>query len=305
MDIKFINEVKKIVSFTEQHFRENIGVEDCAKRLGYTPRYCNRMFKNYFGETIGSRLRSLRMQAAKEDLLRLRSVEATARGLSFSSPDGFSRAFRREFGITPTEYLNGEKTKERYAAVFDYTISYGDWMKGENPSHGGVWEYGYYDPETRQYAKMNWNGSRFEAPFEAQSKADPAWYCRNRSYGYGMHPGKTVRAVRTFLCPYGGEVEVFFSAGRMGKVKSPGSPCALRLYHGQTQVFPKDGAVVLQDVSAAFLTARLSVRKGDRISLHLESLGDIHGNGIVLYRQRVRYTATNQSQFDEINKRGV
>ncbi len=294
MDLKFVYGVKKVVTYINQHFREDVGVEDCARLLGYSPRYCNRMFRDYYGETIGARLRYLRMQAAKNDLLRCRSVKEVARSLSFDSVDGFSRAFRKEFGITPSEYLQGGTLKEPYVADYDYTISYADWMKGENPSHDGVWEYEYYDPMTENYSKMLWGEGRFEAPYEKESISDPNWYCRNRSWGYGMHPGKGVQAVRTFRCPYDGIVDVFFSAARISKVRPPRTPCSLQLRHNGQLIFPEENAVVLQDVTAAFLTVTRTVRKGDRISLHVDAMGNISSDGILLYRQRVRYQSITE-----------
>lgn len=288
MTILFLNKLKKILNYIEENFRNDIGVEDCARLVFYTPRYCNTLFKRYFGESIGDYLTHLRMQAAKEDLLRMRSVEQVAHSLSYKSVDGFSRAFKRYFSISPSAYLSGSKLIERYVKDYDYRISYSDWMKGENSSYRGLWEYAYYNPKTKEYSEMVWNGFRWDAPCNFEGYSDPQWFCRNRSWGYGMHPGKEIQAVRTFLCPYDGKVEVFFSVGRTHKMQETktNTPVSVQLFHEET---PLSKAVVLTDINALFCKGICTVKKGDRIRLHVDSMGDIRGDGMNLYRQRVGY----------------
>lgn len=292
MKVQYVKDLKKLLNYIDKNLHKGIGVADCAAYLSYSPRYSSMMFRKYFGTGLGEYLLHLRMQAAKRELQETGSVQRTAEALSYDSPDGFSRAFRNEFGILPTEYLRGGKLKERYVADFDYLISYSDWMKGENPSHGGLWKYEYFDPATGEYHPMIWTGARFEAPFERESASDPHWYCRNRTWGYGMHPGKEIRAVRTFLCPFDGEIDAFFSVGRVSKMvpSKSNTPVAVQLYrNGQ----PLTEAFVLTDIDAVFCKATCTVRAGDRICLHADSMGDVHGDGINLYRQRVSYRSVS------------
>ncbi|MBO5214216.1 MAG: helix-turn-helix transcriptional regulator [Clostridia bacterium] len=293
MDFVFSRDLKKILLYLDQHFREDIGVQDCANLVGYSPWYTGRLFKRCFGESIADYLRKLRMNAAKEELKTEKSIKEVAESLSYSSPAGFSRAFKDYFGVLPSEYLQGAETTERYEKEFDYRIPYSDWMKGENSSYKGIWEYAYYDPKTQEYSLMNWTGARWEAPFDHEGTSDPRWYCRNRSYGYGLHPGKEIQAVRTFRCPRDGVVDVLFVVGRFAKLKNKRTPVGVQLFHNGTLLVPDTGMIVLQDIFPISCRATCRVRKGDRISLHVDSMGDINRSGLHLYRQWIGYRKVN------------
>lgn len=296
MDWYYIFELQQILDYMEQHLRERIGVKEIAAAVGYSPWHCNRLFKAYFGESLASYLRQLRMSAAKGDLRESGSIEGVARSLSFHSPEGFSRAFQAQFGITPSRYLQGGVLKEQYEKTYEYRYSDAVWGRGDNPTPDGLWEFAYYDPKTGKYDRMIWDGVCFCAPFEAPDVSDPYWYCRNRNDGYGMHPGKEVRAVRSFLCPHSGTVDVFFSVGRVAKVNASGNPCSVQLFHNDIPLSPIEGAAVLDSTEAVFLTGTCSVCAGDRIHLHLDSMGNVGRDGIFLYRQRIGYlTITDEN----------
>ncbi len=281
--------LQKILDFMEQHLRDDIGVAEISKAVGYSPWYCNRMFKAHFGESMGTYLRSLRMREAKGDLKKGLSIRQVAYDLSFDSHEGFTKAFQRQFGISPSTYMRGGELKEPFLETYEYRTSPEVWGKGANPTPDGLWEFGYYDPASGQSGLMDWTGREFEAPFTKAAATDPFWYCRNRNSGYGMHPGRIVQAVRSFICPRSGTVEVFLSLGRLYNVSSRQAGCTVQLFHGDTPVMPREGPVLLQTQDVTFLTATVHVKKGDRLSLRLDSIGDAVSDGIFLYRQRFGY----------------
>ena len=288
MDSVFLYDLTKVLSYLDQHFRENVGVEECANLIGYSPWYTGRLFKRYFGETIGDYLRRLRMTCAKEELQRGKSVKDVAKSLSYRSPDGFSRAFIRQFGITPTQYVAGEPLRGEYAEEYQYSITPEEWRKGKN-LHDGVWEYAYYHSAEKRYELMEWDGNNFIAPFTHKGKSSPSWYCCNRTLGYGMHPGKDVQAVRTFRCPSDGVVDVLFIVGRIAKLKNKFTPVGIQLFYNKTLLVPDTGMIVLKEITPYFLRATCTVQKGDRISLHVDSMGDVDCSGVYLYRQWIGY----------------
>lgn len=289
MDWYYFKEMQQILDYMEQHLREKISVEEIARAVGYSPWHCNRLFKAYFGESMASYLRQLRMDAAKGALKESGSVERVAKALSFHSPEGFSRAFQAQFGITPSRYLQGGEAKEKFLKIYEYRATPDTWGTGVNPTADGLWEFGYYDLLTEEYGLMEWDGGQFVAPFHAPIVQDTRWYCRHRMDGYGMHPGRMTQSVRVFCCPHSGEIEAFFSVGRIAKVNATGNPCSVQLFHNETPLSPVDGAAVLDNTEAVFLTGTCSVRAGDRISLHLDAMGDSGRDGVFLYRQRIGY----------------
>ncbi len=288
MDYAFLYDLKKLLIYLNQHFREDIGVEDCAKLIGYSSWYTGRSFKKCFGESIGDYLRRLRMNEAKKEFEKGRSVKDVASALSYSSAEGFSRAFIKQFGITPSQFMEGEPLRSQYWKEYDYYITLEQWEKGEN-LHDGVWEYAYYDTEHQKYELMCWDGNNFVAPFTVAGKSSPGWYCRNRNHGFGIHPGGGFQAVRTFRCPFDGVVDVLFIVGRIAKLKTDCTPVGVQLFHNGAQLVPDTGMFVLKDITPVPCRATCTVKKGDRISLHVDSMGDVECSGLHLYRQWVGY----------------
>ncbi len=286
---KYVLSLQTMVSYMESHFREKIGLAEIARSAGYSAPRCDVLFRTYLGQSPFDRLRSIRMAAAKDDLKRTRSVEETSRGLAFTSRAAFSRAFRKTYGITPSEYLKGGKLKEQYAEVYEYRRKNRPWYSGKNPAPDGLWEYDYYDPATGEYGLMEWNPRlhHFRAPYTVPNKSDPAWYCRVRQNGLGMHAGAKIHAVKTFLCPRDGVLEGFYSVGRIHVFRSEGRECYCQLYHNGIPITER--AYMKNFPSPDFLEFTRAVKKGDRISLHLAVTRDIDRTGVMLYWQKMAY----------------
>lgn len=297
------NEILRMQNYMRKHYWEPIGVEDVAKSVGYSPRRCNLLFKTCCGETIGEYLRTLRMEDAKRSLNTKTPIDRVALSLSYT-PRGFRKAFQEYFGISPSRYVAGEKTCEAYVKTYEYT-SEGNWGTGENPTPDGLWEFACYDLASKEYLLMKWSNSQelFLSPLN-DCRTSPQWYCRNRDGGYGMHPGRASHAVKTFLCPHSGDVDVFFSVGRNSAWKprwsqvwrSESTPCSALLYLNDT---PLGDALVMKTVDPVFLKVTCSVRAGDKIRIHIDPLKDHKSDGVVLYRQRIAYKNVSKDSRDE------
>lgn len=275
--------------FVDNHFREPITIHDVSRFSGYTPYHLNFLFEKFYGETFASYLRKVRLSASLKDLRSGESVSSVAKSLSYGSADGFSRAFRARYGISPLQYSRGESVKNCAVAEYEFCSGDGAWGSGANPTPDGLWEYGYYNPETKEYRLMNWMGTQFEAPYQKPNYSDPSWYCLNRSRGCGMHPGKKIQAVRTFICPHDGTVEVFLSVGRVSRVYLGRQPGFVQLYQNDTPISSKETGI-LTSTFPILLKKTCQVKKGDRIRLHLDSMGDIRRMALYLYVQRFSYT---------------
>ncbi|KAE9629545.1 AraC family transcriptional regulator [Parasedimentitalea maritima] len=74
---------------------------DLAQEAGLSlSRFCQ-LFATEVGETPMGYLRRWRLILAHQDLQRGDRVEAVARRYAYGSPEGFSRAFRRAYGVAP------------------------------------------------------------------------------------------------------------------------------------------------------------------------------------------------------------
>jgi AraC-like DNA-binding protein len=81
-----------------------------ARAHGISVRYLHRLFERE-GTTVGRWIRRLRLQECRRELTGAASVGGVARRWGFSGTAHFGRAFRREYGISPTDWLQGERAR--------------------------------------------------------------------------------------------------------------------------------------------------------------------------------------------------
>ena len=97
--------VQKMQDYIEAHLTEEITLAALADCCNFSPWYAHRLFRENTSYAPAEYIR--RMRLAKS-ALRLKTEQAkiidVAFDLGFSSVDGYTRAFRKEFGINPGEY---------------------------------------------------------------------------------------------------------------------------------------------------------------------------------------------------------
>ena len=97
--------VQKMQDYIEAHLTEEITLAALADICNFSPWYAHRLFREHTGYAPAEYIR--RMRLAKS-ALRLKTEQTkiidVAFDLGFSSVDGYTRAFRKEFGINPGEY---------------------------------------------------------------------------------------------------------------------------------------------------------------------------------------------------------
>lgn len=96
---------QRAILYIEQHFREDITVEDIAQALFVSSAHLIRIFKKEVGCTPHRYLIRHRLMFAIP-LLKYShlSVKEIALSLGFSSASHFISSFRKEYGCTPTQY---------------------------------------------------------------------------------------------------------------------------------------------------------------------------------------------------------
>ena len=97
--------VQKMQDYIEAHLTEEITLDTLADLCNFSPWYAHRLFREHTGYAPAEYVR--RMWLAKS-ALRLKTEQTkiidVAFDLGFASVDGYTRAFRKEFGINPGEY---------------------------------------------------------------------------------------------------------------------------------------------------------------------------------------------------------
>ena len=98
--------VQRMQDYIEKHLESEITLSDLSKVSFFSPWYSYRLFREYIGLTPAEYIRRLRLSRSA---LRLKKencrVIDVAIDLGFGSADGYTRAFNREFGCNPSEYM--------------------------------------------------------------------------------------------------------------------------------------------------------------------------------------------------------
>ncbi len=86
-------------------FNKDINLEKVSSALNLSSKYLSRAFKERYGKRFTELKKSLRMEKARELLANTEmSITEVAIEVGFSCPEVFSRSFKEEHGITPSEY---------------------------------------------------------------------------------------------------------------------------------------------------------------------------------------------------------
>ncbi len=100
-----INAVQRMQDYIVLHYQEEITLQDLAKAASYSPWHALRVFSELIGKTPFEYLRVVRLSEAAKSLRDTRkSVLDIALESAFGSHEGFTKAFSREFAITPRKY---------------------------------------------------------------------------------------------------------------------------------------------------------------------------------------------------------
>ena len=84
-------------------------VKYCAQELFLSPNYFGDLIKQMTDDTAGNIIRRFVMQQAQKLLISGVSITSTAEQLGFEYPQHFTRMFKKHFGVSPSQYLNGKR----------------------------------------------------------------------------------------------------------------------------------------------------------------------------------------------------
>lgn len=130
-----IKAVQRMQDYIDGHLTEAITLRSLARAAGYSPWHSARMFKDVTGKAPFEYIRAMRLTQAA---LRLKQHDQriidVAFDFVFDSHEGFTRAFSRQFGITPKSYCQNKDTASLKlflpGSARDYYLNL---QKGESP----------------------------------------------------------------------------------------------------------------------------------------------------------------------------
>ena len=156
--------VGKMQKHIEIHLDEEITLDHLSRAAGYCKYHALRIFKELTHKTPFETIRALRLTKAAKNL-RDSGIKVMDAALDngFGSHDGFTRAFKREFDITPQKY------QHESPAVRWFTYN-GIYDKGHfhNNSRPKTYNYGHKFENNSLY--FNVSGLDFYNPFGSCSR---------------------------------------------------------------------------------------------------------------------------------------
>lgn len=115
--------VMRMNNYIAEHIKEPITQQDLAKVANYSPYYSTRIFKEVTGKSPFEYIRKLRLSQAAiklhEENVRVLDV---ALEFVFNSHEGFTRAFAKEFGVTPKHYAKTLQPLNLFMPFNDYDL---------------------------------------------------------------------------------------------------------------------------------------------------------------------------------------
>jgi AraC family transcriptional regulator len=212
--MNYYERIDRSVSFIESHLAECFSIEDAADAAYMSVSNFYRMFLSIAGFTVKEYIRRRRIASAAEELRTrpgIRIIDAAVK-YGYTSADAFTRTFREEFGMNPSELRNNAdalylKGLRRISIMDEYfELNDGDIVKAypdikllKKLPDMKVACYKYFgpDPENHAFAEMKkWvmqNGIRFNAKNENGESAyrlfgfnnpDPSNPESDETYGY-------------------------------------------------------------------------------------------------------------------------
>lgn len=103
--MNYRKDIEKCIEFIEDHIKENITIEEVASQSGYSLYHFCRVFSICKGVSVMEYIRGRRLSLAARELFTGRKIIDIALEYGFETPSGFTKAFRKAFGYSPTQYI--------------------------------------------------------------------------------------------------------------------------------------------------------------------------------------------------------
>lgn len=103
--MNYRRDIEKCIKFIEEHIKENITIKDVANQLGYSVYHFCRVFSLCKGMSVMEYIRERRLSLAAIELFKGRKIIDISLEYGFETHSGFTKAFRKFFGYSPTQYI--------------------------------------------------------------------------------------------------------------------------------------------------------------------------------------------------------
>lgn len=107
----YIQRINKVVAYINNHLDETLDLKKLANEAALSDFHFHRIFRALKGEAIGGYITRLRLEATAR-LLRYTTltIEEIAFNIGYETTASLSKAFKKQYGISPTEYRTNKDT---------------------------------------------------------------------------------------------------------------------------------------------------------------------------------------------------
>ena len=114
----WVASIHQAIQYIEEHLREELTIREIAQQAALSPFYFQKGFAMLCGITAGDYIRQRRLSAAGLEVLTTdRKIIDIALDFGYDSPDGFTKAFTRFHGVTPTALRKSGGTVVSFAPL--------------------------------------------------------------------------------------------------------------------------------------------------------------------------------------------
>jgi AraC family transcriptional regulator len=105
----YVARINRVIDYIDAHLAEPLDLERLAAVAHFSAWHFHRLFHALTGETLAERVRRRRLESAAVRLLAAPPATAlrVALDVGFGSAEVFTRAFKAQFGVTPSAWRNG------------------------------------------------------------------------------------------------------------------------------------------------------------------------------------------------------
>ena len=109
---------EEVCELVESEYREELQLDDIARRIASSRRQLQRAFSEVGGTTFREHLTHVRMEKAAEMLTEGRlTVREVSHRVGYRQPAQFAKAFRRVHGVAPSEYRDSSEASVQSAQL--------------------------------------------------------------------------------------------------------------------------------------------------------------------------------------------
>ncbi|HPU62655.1 MAG TPA: AraC family transcriptional regulator, partial [Mobilitalea sp.] len=95
----------KAKAYIEENYNKDISLDEVSRKVDISPYYFSKLFKEETGVNFIDYLTNIRIEKAKKLLLYSdMNIKNICLDIGYSDPNYFSRIFKKQVGLTPTEF---------------------------------------------------------------------------------------------------------------------------------------------------------------------------------------------------------